>query len=300
MKRRGFLALATGLYGGAHAGPTLAKALESAELSLSELTLPGDPAFGRALLAVPRVLPPKPELLVLLHGLGETVEQTMGSRAYAERYGLLTAVARLTHPPLALLDAQRDYFGAERLVELNGRLARRPFRCPVLLCPFTPNTYKARGDEVLARFASFVTGRLKAEVEQRTGATFPVSRAMISGVSLGGYLAIELFLKNPEAFCALGTAQGAFGPQQAARYALSVEQATARVGKRRVEILTSSLDPYRRQNELFHQHLQRRKQASRLRVAPGPHDQRWLKESGVIEMLMSADDVFGEQRAEAS
>jgi predicted esterase len=300
VKRRGFLAAASALAAGAPAVPALAKSLESAELSLTELSLGGDPAFGRALLAVPRVLPPKPELLVLLHGLGETVDQTMGSRAFAERYGLLTAVARLTHPPVALLDEQHDYFGVGRLAELNARLAQKPFCCPVLLCPFTPNTYKAGGDEVLVRFASFVTGRLKAEAEQRTGATFPVSRTMISGVSLGGYLAIELFLRNPEVFCALGTAQGAFGPQQAARYALGVELATARVGKRRVEILTSSFDPYRRQNEAFHRHLQQRKQASRLRVTPGPHDQRWLNESGVIEMLMGADDVFGEQRAEAS
>ena len=147
MMRRGFLALATGLAAGAHAGLAPAKSLESAELALSELSLGGDPAFGRALLAVPRALPPKPELLVLLHGLGETVEQTMGSRAFAKRYGLLTAVARLTHPPLALLDERHDYFGAGRLAELNARLAQSPFRCPVLLCPFTPNTYKARGDE---------------------------------------------------------------------------------------------------------------------------------------------------------
>jgi len=300
MMRRGFLAAMSALAAGARALPARAKALESAELSLSELSLPGDAAFGRALLAVPRVLPPNPDLLVLLHGLGETVEQTMGARAFAERYGLLTAVARLTHPPLALLDERHDYFGAGRLAELNARLAQKPFRCPVLLCPFTPNPYKAGGDEVLARFASFVTGRLKGEVEQRTGVTFPASHAMISGVSLGGYVAIELFLKHPETFCALGTAQGAFGPQQAARYARGVEQATARVGKRRVEILTSSFDPYRRQNQLFYEHLQRRSQASRLRVSPGPHDQRWLNESGVIEMLMAADDVFCQQRAEAS
>jgi hypothetical protein len=119
-------------------------------------------------------------------------------------------------------------------------------------------------------------------------------------VSLGGYLAIELFLRNPEAFCAIGSAQGAFGPQQAARYAKGVEEACARVGRRRVEILTSSFDPYRKNNELFHQHLRRRKQASQLRVSPGPHDQRWLNESGVIEMLLCADDVFAERRAEAN
>ena len=221
----------------------------------------------------------------------------MGSRAFAERYGLLTAVQRLTHPPVKLVDPRHDYFGAGRLEEVNARLKQRPFRCPVLLCPFTPNTYKTGGEETLLRFASFVKGPLKAEVEQRTGATFSTSRSMISGVSLGGYLAIELFLKHPEAYCALGSAQGAFGPNQAARYALGVEQATARVGRRRVELLTSSFDPYRRQNEAFHKHWQKRNHASRLRVSPGPHDQRWLNESGVIEMLLSADDVFAEQRA---
>jgi predicted esterase len=297
VKRRALLAGSAALGLGLPARPGLAKIAESAELSRVELSLPGDPAFGRALLFVPRVLPPKPELLVLLHGLGETVEQGMGSRAFAERYGLLTAVQRLTHPPVALVDPQHDYFGAGRLEEVNARLKQRPFRCPVLLCPFTPNTYKAGGNETLVRFASFVVGPLKAEVEQRTGATFPTPRSMISGVSLGGYLAIELFLKNPEAYSAVGSAQGAFGPNQAARYAQGVEQATGRVGRRRVELLTSSFDPYRRQNEAFHKHLQQRKQASRLRVSPGPHDQRWLNESGVIEMLLCADDVFAEQRA---
>jgi predicted esterase len=276
-----------------------AKELQSAELSLHELALRGDPAFGRALLAIPKTLPPRPELLVLLHGLGETHDQMVGSRAFAERYGLLAAVARLSHPPISRVNQAQDYFGRGRLAELNARLAQRPFRSPVLVCPFTPNTYKAGGEQVLARFADFLTTRLKSDVEERTGVTFPVSRCMISGVSLGGYLAIEVFLRKPEVFCALGTAQGAFGPQQAARYAAAVEAATARVGRRRVEILTSSFDPYRRPNELFHRHLTQRSQAARLRVSPGPHDQRWLNESGVIEMLIGADDVFAEQRAAA-
>jgi pimeloyl-ACP methyl ester carboxylesterase len=300
VRRRDFLRSGAALATAARGAPAAAKQLESAELSLSELTLRGDPAFGRALLAVPRQLPENPELLVLLHGLGETTDQTMGARAFAERYGLLTAVARLTHPPLARSDEQHDYFGPGRLSELNQRLAARPFRCPVVLCPFTPNTYKPGGDEVLVRFAKFVTGPLLAEAEARAGVAFPVARCMISGVSLGGYLAIEVFLRRPDVFCALGTAQGAFGPQQAARYAVGVAAATERVGPRRVEILTTSFDPYRRPNELFHQHLGQKKQASRLRVAPGPHDQRWLNESGVIEMLLCADDVFAAGRAEAS
>jgi predicted esterase len=275
------------------------KPLESSELSLYDLSLAGDPAFGRALLAVPQKLPRDPELLILLHGLGETKNQDMGARAFAERYGLLSAVRRLTHPPLTRIDSGQDYFGAGRLAELNARLERRAFRCPVLLCPFTPNPYKPGGDQVLRRFSSFVVGSLKSAVEERVGVAFPASRSMITGVSLGGYVAIELFLNDPEQFCALGTAQGAFGPNQAARYAAGVAAATDRVGRRRVEILTSSLDPYRRNNEALHRHLLARKQASSLRVSPGPHDQRWLNESGVIEMLLSADDVFGERGSEA-
>jgi S-formylglutathione hydrolase FrmB len=277
-----------------------AKPLESAELALDELSLKGDPAFGRYLLAVPRTLPQNPELLVLLHGLGETTEQSVGARAFAERYGLLRAVARLGHPPVERTLPSVDYFGEDRLSELNAQLAARPYRCPVLLCPFTPNPYKAGGEATVARFAGFVTGALKSEVERRVGVPFPASRCMISGISLGGYLAIELFLKKPEVFCAVGTAQGAFGPNQAARYAAAVASAAARVGRRRVEILTSSFDPYRQNNQAFYQHLQRLKQAARLRVAPGPHDQRWLNESGVIEMLLAGDDVFAEQRAEAN
>jgi pimeloyl-ACP methyl ester carboxylesterase len=298
MKRRELLRAALAV--GVDASPAAAKQLESAELSLQELTLHGDPAFGRALLAVPRTLPANPELLVLLHGLGETTDQTTGARAFAERYGLLTAVARLTHPPLSRTDEQHDYFGEGRLTELNARLAARPFRSPVLLCPFTPNTYKPGGDEVLVRFAKFITGQLKAEAEARTGAAFPASRCMISGVSLGGYLAIEVFLRRPDVFSALGTVQGAFGVNQAARYAQAIAAATERFGPRRIEILTTSFDPYRRPNQLFHQHLTEKKQNSRLRVSPGPHDQRWLNEAGVIEMLLCADDVFAAARQEAS
>jgi predicted esterase len=265
---------------------------------LIELSLPGDPAFGRALLAVPREPPPDPELLVLLHGLGETTDQELGAHAFAERYGLLSAVQRLTHPPVLRTEARSDYFGAGRLAELNARLQQRPYRPPVLVCPFTPNPYKPGGNEVLARFTRFVTGPLRAAVEERVGVALPVSRSMISGVSLGGFLAIEIFLQSPELFCGLGAVQAAFGPNQALRYAAGVKKASERVGRRRVEILTSSFDPYRRNNEQFHRYLVQREQASRLRVSPGPHDQRWLNESGVIELLLAADDVLAERRPE--
>jgi predicted esterase len=295
MKRRALLAAGAALGASLCPAGAAGKELSSAELSLVDLQLSGDRAFGRALLLVPRALPPDPELLILLHGLGETHDRTVGARAFAERYGLLSAVARLTRPPLERTLPKKDYFGPGRLDELNARLALRPYRTPVIVCPYTPNPYQAGGEATTVRYAGFLSERLKAEVEQRVGASFPSARCMISGVSMGGFLAVEVFLSKPEVFGALGLAQGAFGPNQASRYAAGVESAVKRVGPRRVEILSSSFDPYRRPNELFHQHLQRRKQASRLRVSPGPHDQSWLKESGVIEMLLSADDVFAER-----
>jgi len=294
VKRRAFFSLFAALHG---SSVRAAPKLESRELEISEVSLGTDGAFGRALLCTPRELPKQPELLVLLHGLGETVEQGMGARAFAERYGLLSAVSRLTHPPVVRTDAAHDYFGEGRLSELNGRLQTRPFRCPVLVCPFTPNPYKAGGGELIARFASFVCNDLRLEVESRVGVTFPPFRVMISGVSLGGYLAVEILLKHPDRFCALGTAQGAFGPQQAARYAAAIAAAAGRLGERPVEILTSTFDPYRRSNELFYAQLRRRDQPCTLRVSPGPHDQRWLNESGVIEMLLSADAVFARGRS---
>lgn len=294
MKRRAFLTAGAAL--GASLGASdlalAAKPLTSEELELSVFDVGADVAFGRALLAVPKQLPKDPELLVLLHGLGETHDREVGARAFAERYGLLSAVSRLAHPPVARTLESQDFFGDGRVDEINGRLAARPFKCPILLCPFTPNPYKAGGEPTVARFAEFLAAPLKREVERRTQLTFPAERCMISGVSLGGYLAIEVFLSKPETFCGVGTAQGAFGPNQAARYAKRLASAAGRVGPRRVEILTSTNDPYRRVNELLHRHLQEQAQASALRVSPGPHDQRWLKESGTIEMLLSADDVF--------
>lgn len=294
MRRRAFLAGGAAL-GASFEGPRTAACatqLASNELELTDLKLGTDAAFGRALLAVPKRLPKDPSLLVLLHGLGETHNQEIGARAFAERYGLLSAVSRLVQPPVQRTLTTQDFFGKGRIDEINQRLAARPFQCPILLCPFTPNPYKAGGEPMIARFASFVTGPLKGEVEQRTRLKFPAQRCMISGVSLGGYLAIEVFLSKPEQFCGLGTAQGAFGPNQAARYAQGLATAVERVGPRRVEILTSSNDPYRRVNELLHRHLQKKRQASALRVSPGPHDQRWLNESGTIEMLLAADEIF--------
>ena len=145
---------------------------------------------------------------------------------------------------------------------------------------------------IIDRYADFLTGPLLSAVEQRVRRTFPSPRRMLAGVSLGGYLAIEVFLRKAEQFCGVGSAQGAFGPGQATRYAAALSATAKRVGPRSIELLSSSFDPYRPPNELLQRKLVALKQPSTLRISPGPHDQRWLRESGVIEMLVGADRAF--------
>jgi len=292
MNRRSLLGLVAAAASGSLAtGAFSAESLDTAELAADEFIVGGDKAFGRALLFKPRATDESTGVLILLHGLGETHDQKVGVRAFAERYGLLSAVKRLVHPPL-VRTIKEDYFGEGRLEQLNQRLVHKPFRCPYLLCAFTPNPYKTGGEALIARYAEFLAGPLRAAVEQKIGRSIAARGCMVAGVSLGGYLAIEAFLKKPEHYGALGLVQAAFGRNQAARYAAGIQAALERTGPRRIEILTSSWDPYRAPNELLHKYLKQRQQPVGLRVSPGPHDQRWLRESAMIETLVTADEVF--------
>ncbi len=300
MRRRSLLAGLCSLGGGLLGEEARGSDLAAEPPLVSDLELSGDRAFGRAVLVVPPALPPQAPLLILLHGLGETHDQRVGARAFVERYGLLSALARLARPPLQRTLKTQDFFGEGRIAELNTALVARPFPKLALLCPYTPNPYKAGGSAVVARFADFLTGPLLQQVEARLGARFPAERRVISGVSLGGHLALEVFLRKPEGFCGVGSAQGAFGAGQARRYAAELEAVNRQVGRRSVELLSSSFDPYRAPNELLYKQLLKRSVPVRLRVSPGPHDQRWLRESGVIEMLVGARHALDRSEAEAN
>ena len=59
--------------------------------------------------------------------------------------------------------------------------------------PVHAQPVQARRRRSSACFAGFVTGQLKAEVEERVGVTFAALSSMISGVSLGGYCDRDLF-----------------------------------------------------------------------------------------------------------
>lgn len=293
MERRYFLgaALASCLtsYGrsGSAATPT------SVELEATDLMLDGDPRIARrALVLVPKHVRPGTRLpvLLLLHGLGETASEILGIHAWGERYGLVSSYERLSRPPLQRTLERQRYLTDERLEELRTSLVARPFRGLVLVCPVTPNPHRAGpAQAVLDRYADWIESTLLPAVRRRAPIAEGVFAAGIDGCSLGGYVGLEVFLRKPGLFGSVGSVQGAFGVAAANQYAERLAATVDRMGPRAIHLETSSWDPYLEANRAFSRRLTALGVPHELRIAPGPHDQPWLREVGTLEMLLWHD-----------
>lgn len=269
----------------------LARATSSSpsDFDVHDLRLPGDPRIARrALLVVPRHLSEATRLplLVLLHGLGETGNELLGIRAWTERYGLLSAYERLRRAPVVRTLPRRDYLTDQRLEELNHELIARPFADVALVCPVTPNPYRAANSaRLLDQYLAWMVDTLLPAVRERAPIAEGPRAIGLDGCSMGGYVAMELFLRRPELWGTLGTVQGAFGVGQARRYAERLAEAKPRNGSLALHFLSSSRDPYLAANQALSRRLKELGVDHDLRVAPGPHDQPWLREVGTLEML---------------
>lgn len=299
MKRRAFLSLSALSAAPVAAAPFAAWANAPAEappsrfaskdLEAHDLQVPGQRSLARrALVLAPRQRKAGAPLraLVLLHGLGETGNEELGIRAWAELYGLIAAYERLRRPPIARTLPKARYLSDERIEELNRSLAKRPFEGLLLICPVTPNPYRpGPAAQTLDRYTEWLFDSLLPAVRERVA---PFSTLGIDGCSLGGYVALEVFTRRPAAFAALGSVQGAFGVERAEQYAKRI---TAALEGRRmpIHLETSSGDPYRKANELLARRLEALGAAATLRVPPGPHNQPWLQEIGTLEMLLWHD-----------
>jgi hypothetical protein len=225
----------------------------------------------------------------LLHGLGETQSERLGIHAWGERYGLVRAFERLSRPPVSRESPKLGYLERERAREINASLARRPFVGPVLVCPVTPNPHRGTPEQILDRYAGWLAQVLLPAVRQHLGSKAGSIRVGLDGCSLGGYVGLEVMLRRPELFDSFGVVQPAIGKGSAAHYATRLAEAIARVGPRPVHIETSSLDPYREPSRLLSEALSGRGVPNQLVIAPGPHDQPWLREVGTLEMLLWHD-----------
>ena len=268
---------------------TQAEAQHDGDLEVIDLDLEGDRRLARrARLLVPKNVArgAKVPVLVLLHGLGETVNAQLGLRAWTDFYGLTTAYERLRRPPVNRTLSRARYLDDQRRDRINEALARRPFRDLALVCPFTANVHRLPPRErSLDRYADWIADVLLPAVRDRAPVGSTAAATGLDGCSLGGYIALEVFLRRPSVFGTFGMVQSAIGAERGPAYAERIAAAFERTGPRPVHLETSSLDPYRRANERLSRELTARGIDHDLDVIPGPHDQPWLREVGTLEML---------------
>ncbi len=264
------------------------------------LEIPGEKLARRCLLLVPRASEVG-RVLVLFHGLGETTSESLGIRAWADRYGLLSSARRLGTPPVVRTLKDVVLLTDGRLAELNRELASEPFRGLAIACPFTPNVFRQPSTaQALDRYAAWVADALLPQVRRELGLALDAGSVAVDGVSLGGYVSLEVFLRRPELFAAAGATQGAFGTNLADAYADRIERAFARVGPRPLRIATSEWDGKRSASERLVAKLAARGVRATLALSPGGHDQRFLREVGSLELLHHYDRTLPRAVAKGS
>lgn len=302
MRRRDWLrAAASGsgalLFGHRPAAAAPPGGIESADFRQHDLRVPGDARIAqRALLLEPTHVKPgtRLPLLVLLHGLGETGNETLGMKAWSELYGLIRAHERLRRPPATRTQPKARYLTDEHAAELNRSLQQRPYRSMAIACPVTPNPHRLQpAADTLDRYADWLADALVPAIAKRVPLLPGPEHRSLDGCSLGGYVGIEVFLRKPDAFGSFGGVQSAFGVPTAVSYAERLAATIARVGARPLRFGTSSTDPYRAANEALAKRLEALGVPRVLSVLPGPHNQPWLREVGTLDMLLWHDRQLG-------
>jgi hypothetical protein len=226
-------------------------------------------------------------LLVLFHGLGETGSEALGIRAWYDLYGLPQAYARLSSPPVERTLPRERYLTDARLLELNRELSAQPFPDVALVCPFTPNVFKQHPSApFLDGYAEYIERSLLPAVREATPILAGREHCGVSGVSLGGYVALEIFLRKPGQFSALSGVQPAFSVAAIERYATLLAGLKASGSEACIQLVTSSYDPFRDATERLGKRLAERGVKVSSSCPLGPHDQRFLREVGTLEMLL--------------
>jgi enterochelin esterase-like enzyme len=235
----------------------------------------------------PKYLEPgrKLPLVVLLHGLGETTNERLGAYAWVEKYGLGSAWQRMKRAPLERTSTRGEWTDV-RLAEVNAELAARPFRGMIMACPFMPNPSSAAE---LDAYARWIEQSLVPRVRKETQASESAAQTYLCGVSLGGYVSLEMLTRLPNLFGAWAGVQTAIGTFAAPRYAEKI--ASEWKGPHPMLLLTSTQDHWKASSDALAAAFKAKNLAATYRVVPGPHDQPWLREAGTIEALLWLDRI---------
>jgi pimeloyl-ACP methyl ester carboxylesterase len=242
----------------------------------------------RFVLVVPRYLQPEQKLplVVLLHGLGETTNERLGAYAWVEKYGLGSAWQRLKRAPIERTSKRGEWTDG-RLAEVNAELVAKPFRGFAMACPFMPNP---SGPAEVDGYARWIEQSLVPRVRKEAPVLDDAEHTYLCGVSLGGYVSLEILARLPHVFGAWAGVQTAIGTYAAPGYAEKIAKGWS--GRPHpMLLLTSTQDHWRASSEALSAAFQAKKLAATYRVVPGPHDQLWLREAGTIEALLWLDRI---------
>ena len=198
-------------------------------------------------------------------------------------------------PPVARTSRQTSLLPDARLAELNASLAARPFRGVAIACPYTPNVAK-RPDPAAAldAYAAWIADVVVPRARSEAPVFIDAAHTSLDGVSLGGYVGIEVFCRRPEVFGALGCVQSAMTALKVPVYAeriAAIHAAAIKAGRPppTFHIETTLSDPMHDLNLAFANELTRRRVVNDFIARPGQHDQTFLRESGSLEMLLWHD-----------
>ena len=99
-------------------------------------------------------------------------------------------------------------------------------------------------------------------------------------------MALEIFLRKSGQFSALTGVQPAFAVAAVERYAQLLAGSKSATNEPRIQLVTSTLDPFRDATERLAKRLRERGVNVTSLCPAGPHDQRFLREVGTLEMLL--------------
>ncbi len=236
-------------------------------------------------------------LLIAFHGMAEAKQgKERGYRAWFDRYGMGAAFEALLGGKLT-----RAHFGGlvrdDMLLAYNEELKARAFRGLFVVGVYTPDLLSQVGKPTkIEAFASWVAKRLVPKVRD----TFPVvSQAPrsvgVDGVSLGGMVSLEVGLRHPDVFGAVGTIQPAVRGREAE---LAERAAKAmQTAPQELRLLSSDRDPLLPVTRKLSEELRARHVPHTLIVTPGGHDYAFNQGPGSIELLKFSDRALREQRA---
>lgn len=283
------LVLGMGALAATAVGASRAWADESLDEDLRNLRLLDATEAGRRFTLIsPKYADPDQRLplVVLLHGLGETTNERLGAYAWVEKYGLGSAWQRLKRPPIEKTSRRGEWTDG-RLAEVNAELAARPFRGFVMACPFMP---KPASRAELDAYATWIAESLVPRARRETHAADSAEKTYLGGVSLGGYVSLEVLVRTLDVFGAWIGVQTAIATAAAPGYAEKIARRW-RDKNRPLAILTSREDHWKQASEALDAAFTAKALPHVYRVIPGPHDQPWLREAGTIETLLWLDRI---------